>query len=49
MNRKPAIISIKNYKLSTKEKKLIKKEKPWGIILFSRNIKSFDQLKKLTS
>ena len=48
MNRKPAIISIKNYKLSTKEKKLIKKEKPWGIILFSRNIKSFDQLKKLT-
>jgi len=49
MNRKPAIISVKGYKLTAKEKKLIKHEKPWGIILFRRNIKSFDQVKNLTA
>ena len=27
---------------------LIKKENPWGLILFRRNIKSFNQIKKLT-
>ena len=27
-------------------KNLIKNQKPWGIILFKRNIKSFDQVKK---
>ncbi len=48
MNRKAIILGIKSYKLSNKEKKLFKKYKPWGIILFSRNIKSIDQLKKLT-
>ena len=30
-----------------KEKNLMKEEKPWGIILFKRNIKSFKQTKKL--
>ncbi len=49
MNRKPAIISIKGYNLTKKEKKLIKQEKPWGIILFKRNIKNFDQVKNLTT
>ena len=48
MNRKPAIISIKSFQLTLEEKKLLKKEKPWGIILFKRNILSFEQTKKLT-
>ena len=41
MNRKAAIISIKGTKLSSLEKSLLKKEKPWGVILFKRNIVSF--------
>ena len=48
MNRKPAIISIKGYKLTSLEKDLLKKEKPWGVILFRRNINSFKQVKILT-
>tara|TARA_B100000029_G_scaffold379548_1_gene374385 strand:- start:5573 stop:6520 length:948 start_codon:yes stop_codon:yes gene_type:complete len=48
MNRKAIIIGLKGYKLTNKEKKLLKKFKPWGIILFSRNIKNEQQLKKLT-
>ena len=48
MDRKPAIISIKGYRLTSKEKNLLKKEKPWGVILFKRNILSFEQTKKLT-
>tara|TARA_Y100000590_G_C15626070_1_gene979388 strand:+ start:342 stop:1289 length:948 start_codon:yes stop_codon:yes gene_type:complete len=48
MNRKPAIISIKSFQLTLEEKKLLKKEKPWGVILFKRNILSFEQTKKLT-
>ncbi len=48
MNRKPIIASIKTYYLTKSEKKLFKKEKPWGIILFKRNIKSFNQVKSLT-
>ena len=47
MKKKAIIISIKGYILSNNEKKLLKKEKPWGIILFKRNIKSFTQTKKL--
>tara|TARA_B110000438_G_C15799006_1_gene644219 strand:+ start:45 stop:992 length:948 start_codon:yes stop_codon:yes gene_type:complete len=38
MNRKAIIISISSDVLSNKEAALIKKEKPWGIILFKRNI-----------
>ena len=37
--KKAIIISIKGYKLSKKEKTLLSKEKPWGLILFKRNIK----------
>ena len=48
MFRKPAIISISKYKLTNSEKTLIKNHKPWGVILFQRNINSFDQLKELT-
>ena len=48
MNRKAMIIGLKGYKLTNKEKKLLKKFKPWGVILFSRNIKNAHQLKKLT-
>jgi len=48
MRRKAIIISLSGYYLSQKEKNLMKEEKPWGIILFKRNIKSFTQLKNLT-
>ena len=47
MNRKAIIISISGLKLSRKEKYLIKNEKPWGVILFKRNIKSLNQSIKL--
>ena len=39
MKKKAIIISIKGYDLSIKEQKLIANEKPWGLILFKRNIK----------
>ena len=48
MKKKAIIISINGSKLSNKEKMLLSKEKPWGIILFKRNIKSFNQIQKLT-
>jgi beta-N-acetylhexosaminidase len=47
MKRKAIIISIAGKKLTSKEKKLIKKEKPWGVILFKRNIVSLKKTKKL--
>ena len=47
MNRKAAIISIKGTNLTSSEISLLKKEKPWGVILFKRNIVSFDQTKSL--
>ena len=47
MNRKAIIFGIKGYQLTNKEKSLFKKAKPWGIILFSRNIKNIPQLKIL--
>ena len=49
MIRKSAIVSISKTRLSKKEKKILRKYKPWGVILFSRNIKSGNQLRKLTS
>ena len=48
MIRKAAIISIKGTKLSNLEKSLLIKEKPWGVILFKRNIVSFKQTSFLT-
>ncbi len=47
MKKKAIIISIKGYKLSDKEKNLFIREKPWGLILFKRNIESFEQIKTL--
>jgi len=47
-NRKAFIVGLKSYKLSNKEKIFLKKHKPWGVILFSRNIKSINQTKTLT-
>jgi len=49
MKCKAIIISIKGIKLSQREKTLLSNEKPWGVILFKRNLQSFDQIKKLTS
>ncbi len=47
--RRSFIIGIKGIKLSKKEVFFLKKYKPWGIILFSRNIKTIYQTQKLTS
>ena len=47
MNRIAIIFGVKGYQLTIKEKYLFKKVKPWGIILFSRNIKNILQLKIL--
>jgi len=47
MNRKAIIFGIKGTELNVDEKNIIKTEKPWGIILFSRNIKDVLQLKLL--
>jgi len=49
INRKSFITGIKSTKLSLKEKKFLKRYKPWGLILFSRNIKNISQAKKLTT
>ena len=47
-NRRSFITGIKSTSLSAKEKKFLHQYKPWGVILFSRNIKSLKQAKKLT-
>ena len=47
MKKKALIISIKGSILNGKEKLLLSKEKPWGLILFKRNIKSLKQTQKL--
>ena len=48
-NRRSFITGIKGIKLSQKEVFFLRKYKPWGIILFSRNIKTIYQTQKLTS
>ena len=48
-NRRSFIVGIKSIALSNKEINFLKKYKPWGIILFTRNIKNIDQTQKLTS
>ena len=48
MKKKAIIVSIKGINLSNKEKALLSNEKPWGLILFKRNIKSFNQIINLT-
>ena len=48
-NRRAFIIGIRSFSLSKKEIFFLKKYKPWGVILFSRNIKDIRQTYKLTS
>jgi beta-N-acetylhexosaminidase len=48
-NRRSFIVGIKSTKLLIKEKLFIQKYKPWGIILFTRNIKNIKQAQNLTS
>ena len=47
-NRKAFIVGIKSIRLSNNEKFFLKKHRPWGVILFLRNVKSIKQTKKLT-
>ena len=47
-NRRSFIIGIKSTKLSKKEVSFLNKYKPWGVILFSRNIKNIKQTSELT-
>tara|TARA_B100000029_G_scaffold415527_1_gene419362 strand:- start:467 stop:1414 length:948 start_codon:yes stop_codon:yes gene_type:complete len=47
MDRKAAIFGIKKHKLTLEERLFLKREKPWGVILFSRNIKNLIQLEML--
>ncbi len=48
-NRRSFITGLKSTTLSIKEKNFLYKYKPWGVILFTRNIKSIKQTFKLTS
>jgi len=48
-NRRSFIVGLKSTEISSQEQLFLKKYKPWGIILFTRNIKNLNQTKKLTS
>ena len=48
INRRSFITGIKGTKLNSHEIKFLRKYKPWGIILFSRNLKNIDDIKNLT-
>ena len=48
-SRRSFIVGVKSTKLSIKEKNFLKKYKPWGVILFTRNIKTIKQTTKLTT
>ncbi len=47
MKKKAIIISIKGINLTKQEKLLLSEEKPWGLILFKRNIRTIEQTKNL--
>ena len=47
-NRRSFIIGIKSTKLLVHEINFLQKYKPWGVILFTRNIKNINQTLKLT-
>ncbi len=49
INRKCFITGIKGTKLRKQELIFLKKYKPWGIILFTRNLANIKQIKSLTS
>ena len=48
IDRSSFITGIKGIKLNNEEIKFLKKYKPWGIILFSRNLKNYKQIVSLT-
>ena len=48
INRRSFIVGIKGTKLDNQEIKFLSQYKPWGIILFSRNLKDIEQIKNLT-
>ena len=48
-NRRAFIVGLKSTEISSKEQLFLKKYKPWGVILFTRNIKNLNQTKKLTA
>ena len=48
-NNRAFICGVKGLNLTQKEKIFLKKYKPWGVILFSRNIKSIKQVQNLTN
>ena len=48
MIKRAIIISLSSYKLTKNEKNIFRNYLPWGVILFKRNIKDLNQLKKLT-
>ena len=45
--RKAFIVGVKSTVLYDKEVSFLKKHKPWGVILFSRNLKEINQIKEL--
>ena len=47
--RRSFITGIKSTNLNKNEVSFLKKYRPWGVILFSRNIKTISQTQKLTS
>ena len=47
MNTIALIVGLSGVVLTKKERTFLKKKKPWGVILFSRNIENILQLKKL--
>ena len=47
-NQRAFICGLKGYKITKSEKAFLIKHKPWGVILFSRNIKSIKQTQLLT-
>ena len=49
INRRSFITGIKGTKLNKYEIQFLKKYKPWGIILFSRNLKNYKKIKNLTN
>ena len=49
INKRCFIVGVKGIKLSTQEIIFLKKYKPWGIILFSRNLQNIKQITRLTS
>ena len=46
--RRAFIVGIKSLQLSKNEINFLRKYKPWGVILFLRNIKSIKQAKSLS-